>query len=971
MKHKLINKDFLCLMAATAIFVGDASAQTDMSVTGQFAVNESGAASYMIPIPVPPGTGGIAPKLALTYNSQAGNGLLGIGWSLSGLSVIGRCAKTMAQDGVRGSVNYDANDRFCLDGQRLMAVSGNYGSDGTEYRTEIESYSKVIGYGNAGNGPSWFKVWTKSGQVMEYGNTADSKIEAIKAAGSTANWPVTTVGLWALNKLSDTKGNYFTVSYTEDQANGDYYPRRIDYTGNSNANTVAMNSVQFEYEARSDVMPLYQAGAVNKNLVRLKKISSNLGSISGLNKMELAYEIGKDTRRSRIERILSCDIDSNCLPPVLFTWPNEVTRFAPWNAWSSKTTAGDFWIEACKPLTIADVNGDGLSDLICPYDHGNGMTTTFAQLNSGTDFGGWTAWSSKTPAGDFSIGACKPLSVADVNGDGKSDLVCPYDHGNGMTTTFVQVNSGTEFSRWTAWSSKTPAGDFFIGACKPLTVADVNGDGKSDLICPYDHGSGVTTTFVQINNGASFSGWTAWSSTTPTGNFSIGVCKPLTVADVNGDGKLDLVCAYDHGSGVTTTFVQLNSGTGFSGWTAWSSTTPTGNFSIGLCKPLTVADVNGDGKSDLVCAYDHGNGVTTTFVQLNSGINFSVWTAWSSTTPTGDFSIGLCKPLTVADVNGDGRVDLVCAYDYGNGKTTTFVQTNSGTSFSEWTAWSSQTPTADFSVSVCKPLIAADVNGDGKSDLVCAYDHGNGMTTTFVQNATPSSSDMVSSVLIGSTQRDLNVNYLPIVKSAVYTKDTGSNAAVYPKLDIQAPLYVVSSVSQSNLLGGKLTTNYKYGGLKAELGTGRGMLGFRWVEATQIETGLVNRTEFRQDWPYTGLTSASKKSLSGSGNNGVLSQSVTSYGCHDFVSSSGCAVAPGRRYFRYIAESTESSWDLNGTALPTIITASQYDIWGNATQVSVNSNDGYSKVTDNVYMNDIANWHLGRLIKASVTSAVP
>lgn len=68
-------------------------------------------------------------------------------------------------------MDFDANDRFCLDGQRLMVVSGSYGADGAEYRTEQESFSRIISYGTVGSGPASFKVWTKSGQVMEYGVT--------------------------------------------------------------------------------------------------------------------------------------------------------------------------------------------------------------------------------------------------------------------------------------------------------------------------------------------------------------------------------------------------------------------------------------------------------------------------------------------------------------------------------------------------------------------------------------------------------------------------------------------------------------------------------------------------------------------------------------------------------------------------------------------------------------------------------
>src|SRR5262245_6093117 len=207
-----------------------AKAQTTVagSTPGGFRVTESGAAEYRIPIRVPPGIAGMEPKLALVYNSQAGNGLLGVGWNLEGLSSITRCPRTMAQDGVRGGINYDANDRFCLDGQRLMVISGTYGADGAEYRTERESFSKVISYGNAGSGPAWFKAWTKSGQIIEYGNTADSRSEA---QGKTA------VRVWAVNKVSDTKGNYLTVSYTEDNAIGDFRPSRIDYTGNAATST--------------------------------------------------------------------------------------------------------------------------------------------------------------------------------------------------------------------------------------------------------------------------------------------------------------------------------------------------------------------------------------------------------------------------------------------------------------------------------------------------------------------------------------------------------------------------------------------------------------------------------------------------------------------------------------------------------------------------------------------------------------
>src|SRR3954469_8765467 len=121
-----------------------------MALPGDFSVGASGEAGYRVPIALPPGTAGMAPTLALQYSSRGGNDIVGVGWSLSGLPAIGRCPRTVAQDGAVGGVNFDVNDRFCMQRQRLVAISGGYGADGTEYRTEIDGYSKIISHGAAG-----------------------------------------------------------------------------------------------------------------------------------------------------------------------------------------------------------------------------------------------------------------------------------------------------------------------------------------------------------------------------------------------------------------------------------------------------------------------------------------------------------------------------------------------------------------------------------------------------------------------------------------------------------------------------------------------------------------------------------------------------------------------------------------------------------------------------------------------------
>ncbi len=98
---------------------------------------------------------------------------MGVGWSVAGLSSNSRCPTDLYYDGDPANggvgvdgVDYDANDKFCLNGERLVAVNGTYGADGTEYRNSFEEFSKTVSYGQAGGGPARFKVWKKNGDMI-------------------------------------------------------------------------------------------------------------------------------------------------------------------------------------------------------------------------------------------------------------------------------------------------------------------------------------------------------------------------------------------------------------------------------------------------------------------------------------------------------------------------------------------------------------------------------------------------------------------------------------------------------------------------------------------------------------------------------------------------------------------------------------------------------------------------------------
>ncbi|OYQ43510.1 hypothetical protein CHU94_00025, partial [Rhodoferax sp. TH121] len=312
-----------CILAQ-AQTASSQGAVPQVSTPGQFAVSPSGAATYRIPIQVPPGVAGMQPKLEVVYSSQSGNGFLGLGWGLSGLSTVTRCPRTQAQDGVRSGVNFDANDRFCMDGQRLILVSGTYGAAGSEYRTEIESFAKITAVGTAGSGPASFLVKTKSGLTMEFGNTADSRIEAIKAATGSSAWTAGTVRSWAQNKLSDVKGNYLTIAYSEDSATGSYLPSRIDYSGNASSSPALTPGFSVVFvpssTARVDATTGYQAGATYTNTKRLAKIQTYAGAAL-VKEYRLDYAAQASAMdRSKLSSITECDAVGACLPATSVQW---------------------------------------------------------------------------------------------------------------------------------------------------------------------------------------------------------------------------------------------------------------------------------------------------------------------------------------------------------------------------------------------------------------------------------------------------------------------------------------------------------------------------------------------------------------------------------------------------------------------------------------------------------------------------
>ena len=242
-----------------------------------------------------------------------------------------------------------------------------------------------------------------------------------------------------------------------------------------------------------------------------------------------------------------------------------------------------------------------------------------------------------------------------------------------------------------------------------------------------------------------------------------------------------------------------------------------------------------------------------------------------------------------------------------------------------------------------------DANADNYSDLLFST----GTVQLYLSNV-PDTLTVITNGLGTIT----TISYKKLSDSTVYAPDTG---AVYPVRDIlpAVPLYVVSTYTVSDGTGGVVTTNYTYGGLKAEL-TGRGSLGFRYVKESSPDSNIALTTFYKQDYPYIGLPLQTEKRILSS--NLLIGASQLTYANTDLTSGTMISKFP------YLSQSVEQAFELDGTLVNTTTTSNQYDAYGNVTQVSVDSGDGYIKTTANVYNNDTTNWFLGRLLRSTVTS---
>lgn len=320
----------------------------------------------------------------------------------------------------------------------------------------------------------------------------------------------------------------------------------------------------------------------------------------------------------------------------------------------------------------ADVNNDGKPDLIA-----GDATGRITILSNTGNFNFMVV----QPTNPVAVGVPGAIAVGKMTASGNLDIVA-------ASRTAISVLPGLGNGTFS-----TPLAQTIIAGDHKIALGDFNGDGRLDVAFTEADAAGTGMSFgVLLGNGDG-------TFTSPATVFSAsGLLNGIAVADFNRDGNLDIAIADVHG-GFGNGTVDIFLGKGDGTFTSFAAV-PVGRYPASI----VPVDVNKDGKLDLV-VLDTGNGLAggvSVFLGHGDG-NFA------SAAPYPLTSAGVA--LAVADINGDGSPDFAVAD--GTGMANVYINNGDGTFAS---------PIPHFVGSSASSLVAADLNAGGPPDLILAVD---------------------------------------------------------------------------------------------------------------------------------------------------------------------------------------------------------------------------------------------------------
>ena len=289
---------------------------------------------------------------------------------------------------------------------------------------------------------------------------------------------------------------------------------------------------------RSTITTLLGRKKSNRRKIR----KSNLASVETLEKRELMTATAVEFSVHDFDEGLrmtgdvngdgKADIVSFSDAGVTVSTAGDASHFAPAENWTS--SYGRNWDEAKHSRMLADVNDDGKDDVVGIHDKG-----VYVSISTGRGFHKPRLWTKSFGNSRGWTPAKHPRMTADVNGDGRADIV-----GFGDSGVYVSLSTGKSFTKPKRWTTSFDYSSKWRTDKHPRMMADVNGDGKDDIV-----GFGNSGVSVGLSNGRAFGRGPSLKRFGYNSAYRVNK-HPRMTADVNGDGRADIVGFGNKGVGV-------------------------------------------------------------------------------------------------------------------------------------------------------------------------------------------------------------------------------------------------------------------------------------------------------------------------------------------------------------------------------------------------------------------------------------
>ncbi|XYH93819.1 RHS repeat-associated core domain-containing protein [Sorangium sp. So ce1128] len=870
------------------------------TIPGTFSITSTGEAVYTMDLASLPARAGVGPRIQLVYRSDGGDGVLGAGFSLAGLSAITRCPSNLAQDGEIRGVRYDADDKLCLDGQRLVPVGQGPGT--IEYRTFPDTFVKVVGHYPPGDGAPaealFFEAHLPTGRVVEYGRTEGSK-------------PLARGGVpraWLANETRDGRGNAMTYAYclaeAEDGHAAEYAVDEIRYTSFEGTPSLEPSrAVRFVYGTKDSaaIRTGYSGGMALQRSLRLEEIQMLGPGDARVRSYGFRYELSPATSRTLLTEVEECASDGVCRPPTRFQYSHAKPGF------ERLATDVDKPISRLASPMVFDVDGDGLDDLVIPDSDAalstpsNPITAWWAARNLGPraspaylarpELAFLEEWPFVVdPAGPSDPVLLQPElgTVLDYDDDGRMDVLL-HDVYDAKTTWHVLLSRPD----WTFALHDTGIRRPFPLGAKPappslsspgasMHLADLDGDGAPDLIQCEDHDREGQAP-IPVSPAWAVHLWRPARGATPAGfdpsreSIELLTGYPcdteLHTLDVDADSKIDLIVPsllrFGDGTVLTGSNYDAIMRRGDGRWEVIDTELPI----VGPSGRVVFLDVNGDGLPDAVeSGFSHHALIT----YVNTGPTFvaspfRTVSAFSFGDLLGvsdqDVFFGLAVPL---DFNGDGRQDLLLPVPPGmllggsdvlpSWAVLLATGDHAGPPFRLVDAGVPFEASLGDAVTLADPRGArtGDVNGDGAQDVILSL---GGVFNVF-QNLS-ADQDLLVAVSDGMNAHDptepafvpnVSISYGHLTDASVASGDAAEDPAResalylarssaaddcgYPRRCVVGPRRVVSAYAFNNGADRprRFEVSYRDGRYHR---LGRGFLGFGERIVTDLDTGAA------------------------------------------------------------------------------------------------------------------------------------